>query len=195
MADGEAEKELTAKQRKNRKKKEAAKRKKQEQNLKESAKVPTENTRENDAEKTRETSESAEDKFQCELNWCIEQLEMGLAFQKPDKKQAEVAERHLRSLNSSKTPLPRKRQLMFSLFGDYRKKMQDDKRKERQEPSVNPKLSAVKKDEQRSLFVKVCQTKSLDSETQSSDADKQDDDWKFQKSGNNFRFEFGDSES
>lgn len=34
MADGEAEKELTAKQRKNRKKKEAAKRKKQEQNLK-----------------------------------------------------------------------------------------------------------------------------------------------------------------
>lgn len=33
MADGEAEKELTAKQRKNRKKKEAAKRKKQEQKL------------------------------------------------------------------------------------------------------------------------------------------------------------------
>lgn len=33
MADGEAEKELTAKQRKNRKKKEAAKRRKQEQKL------------------------------------------------------------------------------------------------------------------------------------------------------------------
>jgi len=33
MADGEAPKELTAKQRKNRKKKEAAKRKKQEQKL------------------------------------------------------------------------------------------------------------------------------------------------------------------
>lgn len=33
MADGEAQKELTAKQRKNRKKKEAAKRKKQEQKL------------------------------------------------------------------------------------------------------------------------------------------------------------------
>ena len=37
MADGEASKELTAKQRKNKKKKEATKRKKQEQSLKVSA--------------------------------------------------------------------------------------------------------------------------------------------------------------
>lgn len=32
------------------------------------------------------TLKSAEDKFHRELNWCIEQLEMGLAFQKTDKK-------------------------------------------------------------------------------------------------------------
>lgn len=82
MADGEAEKELTAKQRKNRKKKEAAKRKKQEQKLQvssleftlkygqsvlnkgcfsshifqESVKV-TENTLENDGDKTQEASQ------------------------------------------------------------------------------------------------------------------------------------------
>ena len=31
-------------------------------------------------------------------------------------------------------------------------------------PPLNPKLSAVSKEEQRSIFVKVCQTKSKDSE-------------------------------
>jgi len=198
MADGEAEKELTAKQRKNRKKKEAAKRKKQEQKLQESVNVSTENTPENVGDKTQEAGQSAEDKFQCELNWCIEQLEMGLAFQKPDKRQAEVVQRHLRSLNSSKTPMPRKRQLMFSLFGDYRKKMQEDKKKEKQGPPLNPKLSAVSKEEQRSIFVKVCQTKSKDSDMQRH-TDKPDvtlkDGWKFEKSGNEFRFDFGNSES
>lgn len=199
MADGEAEKELTAKQRKNRKKKEAAKRKKQEQKLQESVRVSAENTLENDGDKTQQASQSADDKFQCELNWCIEQLEMGLAFQKPDKRQAEVVHRHLRSLNSSKTPMPRKRQLMFSLFGDYRKKMQEeDKKKGKPGPSLNPKLSAVRREEQRSIFVKVCQAKSKDSDTQE-DADKPDvtlkDSWKFEKSGNEFRFDFGKSES
>ncbi|KAL9971340.1 hypothetical protein ACROYT_G023853 [Oculina patagonica] len=194
MADGEAEKELTAKQRKNKKKKEAAKRKKQEQKLQETVQVSAESTREDGVAKTEETSESAEDKFQSELNWCIEQLEMGLAFQKPDKKQAEVVHRHLRSLNSSKTPLPRKRQLMFSLFGDYRKKMQDDKKKEKQEPSGKPKLSAVNKEEQRSLFVQVCQTKSKESDAQGH-TETLKDDWRFEKSDNNFRFNFCDSES
>jgi len=200
MADGEAPKELTAKQRKNRKKKEAAKRKKQEQKLQESGKVSTKDTctLENDGDKTQEASQSAEDKFQCELNWCIEQLEMGLAFQKPDKKQAEAVQRHLRSLNSSKTPLPRKRQLMFSLFGDYRKKMQEDKKKEKQGPLMNPKLLAVSKEEQRSLFVKVSQAKSKDSAVQRH-TDKPDvtptDGWKFEKSDNEFRFDFGDSEN
>ena len=83
MADGEAEKELTAKQRKNRKKKEAAKRKKQEQKLQvsplaytskflqnlskkvcvswhifqESVKVSAENTLENDGDKTQQAGQ------------------------------------------------------------------------------------------------------------------------------------------
>lgn len=33
-------------------------------------------------------------------------------------------------------------------------------------PSLNPKLSAVSKEEQRSIFVKVCQTKSKDPDIQ-----------------------------
>ena len=33
-------------------------------------------------------------------------------------------------------------------------------------PPQNPKLSAVRKEEQKSIFVKVCETKSKDSEIQ-----------------------------
>ncbi|XP_058969131.2 UPF0488 protein C8orf33 homolog [Pocillopora verrucosa] len=194
MADGEASKELTAKQRKNKKKKEAAKRKKQEQSLKESV----EGSKKHDGSETQENFESAEDKFHRELNWCIEQLEMGLAFQKTDKKHAEVVHRHLRSLKSSKTPMPRKRQLMFSLFGDYRKKMEEDRRREKQEPSVNPRLATVNREEQKSIFVKVCQTKCKDSDKEKA-TDKEEipsnNVWKFQTSDNEFRFDFGDSRS
>lgn len=84
---------------------------------------------------------------------------------------------------------------MFSLFGDYRKKMQEKQRKQQQEPVAKQKVAAVKQEEQRSLFVRVCQTKVSDSTVQ--DTDNQDasveNNWKFQKSDNNFRFNFGDS--
>ncbi|CAH3037930.1 unnamed protein product [Porites lobata] len=202
MADEKAgetvEKELTAKQRKNRKKKEAAKRKKQEQSLKESGRAIGESEVNNDKEKVPGTEETPEEKFHRELNWCIEQLEMGLAFQKPDKKQAEVAHRHLRSLKSSKTPMPRKRQIMYSLFGDYRKKIQDDQRNQRQESAavVSPKLSSVKQEDQKSIFVKVCQVKSTDSGRQKAPEEENDalnENWKFQKSDNSFKFNFAAS--
>ena len=39
--------------------------------------------------------QTPEEKFHRELNWCIEQLEMGLAFQKPDKKQGVSVVAHL----------------------------------------------------------------------------------------------------
>jgi len=82
---------------------------------------------------------------------------------------------------------------MFSLFGDYRKKMQEGQKKQRQEPTVDPKLAAVKQDEQKSIFVKVCRTKTTDVNTQE-DTDKQEvpleNSWKFEKSDNNFRFDF-----
>lgn len=83
---------------------------------------------------------------------------------------------------------------MYSLFGDYRKKMQEDQKQQGKEPAVNPRLSVVKQKEQRSLFVKVSQNKSAGSDRQEA-SDQEDvalkDDWKFQKSDNNFRFNFG----
>ncbi|XP_053414217.1 UPF0488 protein C8orf33 homolog [Nycticebus coucang] len=59
-----------------------------------------------------------------ELAWCVEQLELGLKTQKPTPKQKEQAMGAIRTLCSKRTPLPRKRQLMRSLFGDYRAQME-----------------------------------------------------------------------
>ncbi|KAM5313496.1 UPF0488 protein C8orf33 homolog [Glossophaga mutica] len=58
-----------------------------------------------------------------ELAWCVEQLELGLKMQRPNPKQKEQAIGAIRTLRSERTPLPRKRQLMRSLFGDYRAQM------------------------------------------------------------------------
>ncbi|XP_008591947.1 PREDICTED: UPF0488 protein C8orf33 homolog [Galeopterus variegatus] len=69
------------------------------------------------------------------------QLELGITFpldqliagetqsvslwrQKPTPKQKEQAVGAVRALRSDRTPLPRKRQLMRSLFGDYRARME-----------------------------------------------------------------------
>ncbi|KAK1331771.1 hypothetical protein QTO34_007447 [Cnephaeus nilssonii] len=64
-----------------------------------------------------------------ELAWCVEQLELGLRMQRPSPKQSErrfeeQAIGAIRTLRSERTPLPRKRQLMRSLFGDYRAQME-----------------------------------------------------------------------
>ncbi|XP_051538023.1 UPF0488 protein C8orf33 homolog [Myxocyprinus asiaticus] len=62
-----------------------------------------------------------------ELDWCIEQLELGLRTQKTSSKQREEAGRALKTLRSSKAPLVKKRQVMRAVSGDYRKKMEEDK--------------------------------------------------------------------
>uniref|UniRef100_A0A8C6BVF4 Chromosome 8 open reading frame 33 n=1 Tax=Monodon monoceros TaxID=40151 RepID=A0A8C6BVF4_MONMO len=59
-----------------------------------------------------------------ELAWCVEKLELGLKMQRPTPKQKEQALGAIRTLRSQRTPLPRKRQLMRSLFGDYRAQME-----------------------------------------------------------------------
>ncbi|XP_055981209.1 UPF0488 protein C8orf33 homolog isoform X2 [Sorex fumeus] len=63
-----------------------------------------------------------------ELAWCVEQLELGLSTQRPSPKQKEQAAAAIRTLRSGRTPLPRKRQLMRSLFGDYRALMEAQRR-------------------------------------------------------------------
>ncbi|XP_074053519.1 UPF0488 protein C8orf33 homolog [Macrotis lagotis] len=67
-------------------------------------------------------------RLQRELDWCVEQLELGLRTQKPTPKQAEHAARAVRTLRSRGAELPKKRQLMRALFGDYRARMEEERR-------------------------------------------------------------------
>ncbi|XP_071671003.1 UPF0488 protein C8orf33 homolog isoform X2 [Patagioenas fasciata] len=73
-----------------------------------------------------EMSQQSDDQLWKEVNWCVEQLELGLKTQKPTPKQAEEALRAIKTLRSDKAPLVKKRQLMRTMFGDYRKKMEED---------------------------------------------------------------------
>ncbi|NWI41502.1 CH033 protein, partial [Picathartes gymnocephalus] len=72
------------------------------------------------------TSQQSDEQLQKEVDWCVNQLELGLKTQKPTPKQAEEALRAIRTLRSDKAPLVKKRQLMRAMFGDYRKKMQEE---------------------------------------------------------------------
>ena len=68
-------------------------------------------------------SDASESSFESELAWCLNQLQLGKVSSRGDKHQRADNEKNIKLLSSSKTPLPRKRQLMRSLFGDYRAKM------------------------------------------------------------------------
>ncbi|XP_074138907.1 UPF0488 protein C8orf33 homolog isoform X2 [Sminthopsis crassicaudata] len=67
-------------------------------------------------------------RLQRELDWCVEQLELGLKTQKSNPKQAEQVARAVRTLRSHRAELPKKRQVMRSLFGDYRARMEEDRK-------------------------------------------------------------------
>ncbi|NXD78039.1 CH033 protein, partial [Halcyon senegalensis] len=83
-----------------------------------------------DASHQDEASQQSDDQLWKEVCWCVEQLELGLKTQKATPKQAEEALRAIRTLRSDKAPLVKKRQLMRAMFGDYRKKMEEELCKE-----------------------------------------------------------------
>ena len=70
-----------------------------------------------------QTSSSPQSNFQQELEWCVAQLQIGLSRRDTTKSQTQENEKYIRNLRSEKTPLPRKRQIMKNLFGDYRTRM------------------------------------------------------------------------
>ncbi|KAL4678298.1 hypothetical protein H8959_020972 [Pygathrix nigripes] len=59
-----------------------------------------------------------------------QQLELGHKRQKPTPTQKEQAIGEIRTLRRERTSLPRKRQLMHSLFGDYRTQMEAEWRED-----------------------------------------------------------------
>lgn len=105
--------------------------------MKQKKKIPNRVPGTNGDEKTSEkpvpeeappSAEAQAEQLARELAWCVEQLELGLKTQRPTPKQKEQAVGAIRTLRSEKTPLPRKRQLMRSLFGDYRAQMDAERR-------------------------------------------------------------------
>ncbi|XP_061563945.1 UPF0488 protein C8orf33 homolog [Cololabis saira] len=73
---------------------------------------------------------SAEEQLNRQLDWCMEQLEIGIKSQKGTPKQKEEASHALKTLRSSKAPLVKKRQVMRAMTGDYRKKMDEEQKKQ-----------------------------------------------------------------
>jgi len=67
-----------------------------------------------------------QDRLDRELTWCIEQLRFGLDNKSSTDRQIAEATKVLRILQSASTPVPKKRQVMRTMFGDYRKKMADE---------------------------------------------------------------------
>lgn len=83
-----------------------------------------------ESQRAEDTELSAEEQLNRQLDWCIEQLELGMRSQKATPKQKEEASRALKTLRSSKAPLAKKRQVMRAMTGDYRKKMEEEKSKQ-----------------------------------------------------------------
>lgn len=84
--------------------------------------------------------------FEEQVEWCIGQLELGLLRREATKAQKDSNEKNIKTLRSLKVPIPRKRQLMRSLFGDYRLKMTTMPLSEGSSPaSKQPSVSVVEK--------------------------------------------------
>ncbi|XP_070617135.1 UPF0488 protein C8orf33 homolog isoform X2 [Erythrolamprus reginae] len=71
-----------------------------------------------------------DDQLKREVDWCVEQLELGLKTQKSTPKQMEEAFRAIKTLRSKKAVLAKKRQVMRLMFGDYRAKMAEERQKQ-----------------------------------------------------------------
>uniref|UniRef100_K7FED8 Uncharacterized protein n=1 Tax=Pelodiscus sinensis TaxID=13735 RepID=K7FED8_PELSI len=87
-----------------------------------------------------------------EVDWCVEQLELGLRTHKSTPKQAEEAYRAIKTLRSDKAVLAKKRQVMRAMFGDYRKKMEEERQKQlklMQEAAKSAEVTEVRENARR----------------------------------------------
>ncbi|XP_074742240.1 UPF0488 protein C8orf33 homolog isoform X1 [Strix uralensis] len=121
-ADGAAQK----KKKKKKQKTSVSKKEMEETEINRKAKAEANRCQNKDTSHQDETSQQSDDQLWKEVDWCVEQLELGLKTQKPTPKQAEEALRAIKTLRSDKAPLVKKRQLMRAMFGDYRKKMEEE---------------------------------------------------------------------
>ncbi|NXJ93202.1 CH033 protein, partial [Corythaixoides concolor] len=122
-ADGAAQKK---KKKKKKQKTSVSKKEMEETETNRRAKAEASRCQNKDTSHQDETSQQSDDQLWKEVEWCVEQLELGLKTQKSTPKQAEEALRAIKTLRSDKAPLVKKRQLMRAMFGDFRKKMEEE---------------------------------------------------------------------
>ncbi|XP_063791077.1 UPF0488 protein C8orf33 homolog isoform X2 [Pseudophryne corroboree] len=75
----------------------------------------------------KEDPQPGADELWREVDWCVEQLRIAIQRQKSTPKQVEEALRAIKTLQSEKVLLVKKRQVMRSIFGDYRRKMEEER--------------------------------------------------------------------
>lgn len=100
-----------------------------------------------------EEAKGGDEQLRQEVDWCIEQLELGLKRQKSTQKQAEEVLRAVKILRSEKAALVKKRQIMRSMLGDYRKKMEEESRKQMrllQAATKAARVAEVRQEDQKS---------------------------------------------
>ncbi|NXV91947.1 CH033 protein, partial [Calonectris borealis] len=121
-ADGAAQK----KKKKKKQKTSVSKKEIEETEINRKAKAEASRCQNRNTSHQDETSQQSDDQLWKEVDWCVEQLELGLKTQKSTPKQVEEALRAIKTLRNDKAPLVKKRQLMRAMFGDYRKKMEEE---------------------------------------------------------------------
>ncbi|NXN26644.1 CH033 protein, partial [Nycticryphes semicollaris] len=114
------------KKKKKKQKTSVSKKETEETDINRKAKVEANGCQNKDNYHQDETSQQPGEQLWKEVDWCVEQLELGLKTQKSTPKQAEEARRAIKTLRSDKAPLVKKRQLMRAMFGDYRKMMEEE---------------------------------------------------------------------
>ncbi|XP_033329623.2 UPF0488 protein CG14286 [Megalopta genalis] len=143
------------------------------------------------AETTSGLTQEAEDQFELELCWCIQQLETSLTAGKLSDKQMQELTKNINILKSNAAPLIKKRQVMRSTLGNYREKMALEQQKHGKTASSIKFVSAPKQKE-KCVFVKKAICKST-KETQNlvdDDASSKTDDDSASNIETMFKFNF-----
>ncbi|KAK0168686.1 hypothetical protein PV327_002462 [Microctonus hyperodae] len=112
--------------------------------------------------------QEAENKFELELCWCIQQLELGINNGNFSEKQMKSTQKNLDLLKNNNTSLIHKRQIMRTTFGDYRMKMLQEEKKHSKSVST-VKFSKPKPFGNKSIFIRKAQSTSSNIDQSTSD--------------------------
>ncbi|XP_078038848.1 UPF0488 protein CG14286 [Augochlora pura] len=145
--------------------------------------------------KTAETAsgltQEAEDQFELELCWCIQELEKSLTTGKLSNKQTQDLTKNLNVLKSNAAPLVKKRQVMRNTLGNYREKMALEQQKHARTAS-SIKFMCTSKQKEKCVFVKkaICKSTKEPQDVNSDDTLSKTDDVSASNIETMFKFNF-----